>query len=105
MQRSSKRSLISNRRSVNMILLIHRATSYNPDADVPMTETDLSPLLSKPNIDGKKDKKEKKEKKRPRREMEEENDEFQEREIKKTKSNGVEETSPPKKEKSKSKKD
>lgn len=42
---------------------MYRAPSYNPDADVPMTEADLSPLLSKPSPEGKKEKKEKKDKK------------------------------------------
>jgi hypothetical protein len=82
--------------------------SYNADADVPMTETDLSPLLSKPSPDGKKDKKDKngkKDKKRSRKEMEDEEDEVEEGVVEKRKSNGVEESAETKKEKSKDKKD
>jgi hypothetical protein len=84
-----------------------RAPSYNADADVPMTEADLSPLLST-TPDGKKDKKEKKEKKekkRSRKEMEEEEEEAEEKVVEQSKSNGVEESASTKKEKSKSKKD
>lgn len=86
------------------------APTYNADADVPMTEADLSPLLSKPSPSQreKKKKKEKKDKeeskskkKRSREELEEEEDEIEEKVIKQTKSNGVDETPAAKKEKTK----
>ena len=86
-----------------------------------MTEAELSPLLSKPSPDEKKDKKEKKdkekkkekkkdkdgkvEKKRSRKDMEDEEDEIEEKVVKQTKSNGVEESAATKKEKLKFKKD
>lgn len=105
------------------MMLICRAPSYNPDADVPMTEADLSPLLSKPSPEGKKEKKEKKdkkdkkekdskkgkdgkkEKKRSRKEMEEEESEVEDEVVEQTKFNGVEEKAAAKKEKSKFKED
>ena len=102
-----------------------RAPSYNPNSDVPMTEADLSPLLSKPQSEEKKDKEkkdkekkekkdkkdkkekdeDKKDKKRSRKEMEEEEDEIEEKVAKQTKSNGVQESAATKKEKSKLKPD
>ena len=124
-QQNNKRNLILRRITINLISLIYRAPSYNPDADVPMTEAELSPLLSKPSPEGKKDKKEKDkkekkdkekkkdkkendgkvEKKRSRKDMEDEEDEIEDKVIKQTKSNGVEESAAAKKEKSKFKKD
>lgn len=103
-------------------LLIFRAPSYNPDADVPMTEADLSPLLSRPSPEGKKEKKDKKdksgkdkkekkekdgkkEKKRSREDMESEEDEIDNSVVDKTKSNDVDGKKKAKKEKSKPKKD
>ena len=89
-------------------MLICSAPSYNVDADVPMTEADLTPLLSKPSPESKKDKKEKKEKKekkRSRKEMEDEEDEVEDKVVEQTKTNGVEESPATKKEKSKSKKE
>ena len=83
----------------------YSAPSYNVDADVPMTEADLTPLLSKPSPESKKDKKDKKEKKRSRKEMEDEEDEIEDKVVQQTKTNGVEESPATKKEKSKSKKD
>lgn len=93
--------------------LIDSAPTYNADADVPMTEADLSPLLSKGSPEPKKkkdkkekkDKSEKKEKKRSRKEMEEEEDEVEEKLVQQAKSNGVEESAEVKKHKDKSKKD
>jgi hypothetical protein len=84
------------------------APTYNADADVPMTEADLSPLLSKPTPDGKKDNKDKdgkKNKKRSRKEMEDEEDQVDETVVEQSKSNGVEESAETKKEKSKDKHD
>jgi outer membrane biosynthesis protein TonB len=89
------------------------APTYNADADVPMTEADLSPLLSKPTPtkeEKKKKKKGKKEdkeepkkesKKRGRKELEEEEDETDEKVVKQTKSNGIAESAAAKKEKAK----
>jgi len=111
------------------LFLIVRVPSYNVDADVPMTEAELSPLLSKTNNEGKekkkdkKDKKEKKEKKekdkdkdkeekkkkkdkkRSRSELEEEEDEVEDAVVEQSKSNGVKESETTKKSKSKDKKD
>jgi len=86
--------------------------AYNTDADVPMTETDLSPLLSKPSpstAEEKKKKKGKKEvqdeskgkKKRSRTELEDEEDEIEKVVVERTESNGVHETHAAKKKKSK----
>jgi hypothetical protein len=112
-QRNNRRNLISKRIVTSYFTLINRVPSYNADGDVPMTEADLSPLLSKPSSEREKDKKEKKdkdkkqkhgekEKKRSRKEMEDEDDEVEEKVISQTKSNGL---AAPKTEKSKSKKD
>jgi len=77
-----------------------------------MTEAELLPLLStshsakKSEKKGKKEKKEKKkEKKRSRDEMEEEEEEVEDQVVQQTKSNGVEESTATKKEKSKVKSD
>jgi hypothetical protein len=89
-------------------MLICSAPSYNVDTDVPLTEADLSPLLSKPSPESKKekkDKKDKKDKKRSRKEMEEEEEEIEDKVVEQSKTNGVEESSATKKEKSKTKKE
>jgi nucleolar protein 58 len=88
------------------------APNYNADADVLMTEADLSPLLSKPSPTQEEKKKKKKDKtedkedsqkkkKRSRKELEDDEDEIAEQMIKQTKSKSVSESAATKKEKTK----